>query len=101
VGFMDEARDAAGREFGARHYRAFAFMALGRKVVPGIAAVVVVAGLLVGAAWLASNWDPIWATVGPWLATALWWIVSGVVLAVLLALAGVVYRRNRWRWQAF
>ncbi|MEO7837045.1 MAG: hypothetical protein ABIS21_05335, partial [Acidimicrobiales bacterium] len=96
-GFLAEARSSAAREFGARHYRKFAAVAMARRVVPALSGAVIVLALLVGAMWIVDHGSGWWDAAGPWLPTVVGWILAPVALAATMA-GGVWTWRNRWRW---
>lgn len=96
--FMDEARYSAAREFGARHYRWFAFWHYARGAVPVVAGLITLAGLVLAGAWVAKRWDAaVWPVVAAWGPTTLWWAGAALLAAVVLAIGVVVWRRVAWR----
>lgn len=87
---MEEARRAAARQFGRRHYRLFAVAHFGRRAVTPLLAVALAA--LVGyAVW---RWH---VPVLAWTATRFVPAVLTVVLVLAAAAAGVLAWR-RWGW---
>lgn len=82
MGWWEQARGSAAREFGRRYWRWFAAVGVARKAVPAV--------LVVGAAAL-FGW-------------VLWryqqWLASRLLPLVLVVLAaGLVFVALRWAWQ--
>lgn len=92
--FWSEAKGSAAREFGARHYRAFAFLAYGRRLLPVVLGLCIAAFAVMTAAGAVKRWDD-WS---PWIPIVVTWmaVAAGVALPVAFA---VWLWRNRWRWQ--
>jgi hypothetical protein len=93
VGFFDEARDSAAREFGRRHYRSYALGAILGRAAPIVGGLIVTAGIVAGAMWVIDAW-PSWST---WIPTVIAWAAGLLGIALLIG-AGVWIWRNRWRW---
>lgn len=99
--FLEEARVAAARQYGARYWRWFAFAAVVRPLVPAVLTLVALGCMVAAGSWVAYRWDMVWSVLQVWVPAALWLLVAAAVLAGAVWVGSIVWRRNRWRWQAW
>jgi hypothetical protein len=106
MGFMEQATDQAGREFGSRFWRWFAAGRIIKKAAPVLAVLAVAVALVLGYRAL----DPNWSVLGGGAAAGInsagrWLVLLTAVAAGLALLAAVVWglvrlwKAHSWRWR--
>jgi hypothetical protein len=105
MGYWSEARNQAGREFGARYWRWFLAARVARRVVPPLVILLGLAAAAGGVVWLYRAADPDWAAIGDratgWAGDAgalVLWLAAAALAILVIGLFVAWVRRNGWRW---
>lgn len=101
MGFWEAATEQAGREFGSRYWRWFAFARTARRTAPAVSIVVltvsIAAGLFLAYRWLQPDWAGIGSSLMDFAGAAVWWVLGVAVVVSLAAVGAALWRAYGWR----